>query len=56
MHRACIELQSSQHMILQLLISLLQLDPTFITDGAAVTGLYELSRKLCRQYAGFESL
>ena len=42
-------------MILQLLISLLQLDPTSITDSVAVTSLYKLSMQLCHQCAVFES-
>ena len=39
MHQACIVLQSSQHMILQLPISLLQLDLTSIANDVAVTDL-----------------
>ena len=53
---ACPSLQSSQHMILQFLIFLLQLDPTSIIDGVAVTGLYELSMQLYCQCAMFKSL
>ena len=54
--RACPLLQSAQHTISWLPISLLQLDPTSITDGVAVTGLYELSRQWCCWCTAFESL
>ena len=49
-------LQSSQRKISRSQISLLQLDPTSIASDVAVTGLYELSRQLCRRCAAFESL